>query len=60
MEGIRRDSIVCANFVLKLNKCVGITAVQLLLQEKIGTRQVHLYPVYLGGNAFEAQGDNSN
>lgn len=56
-------SIVCANFFVKVNKCVGITAVPLLLQENIGryeTRERYLYPVYLGGNVSGLQGDNSS
>jgi len=44
-------------------KCIGITAVQLLLQEKVARckrREVQLYPVYLGVSAFELQGNNSS
>lgn len=61
LEGI--GSIVCANFFVKVNKCVGVTAVPLLLQENTGrheTRERYLYPVYLGGNVSGLQGDNSS
>lgn len=45
-----RCSIVDASFVVKVNKCVGIIAVHLLLQEKVGKyelREAYLYSVHL-------------
>lgn len=43
------SSIVDANFVIKVNKCVNITAVQMLLQGKVGRcglREAYLYPMH--------------
>lgn len=51
MEDIKElSSIVDGNFVMKGNKLVGITAVQLLLQGRAGRyelREAYLYPVHL-------------